>query len=455
MNKFHQNKNSPKMSKIKKVESKAFLNKIIKTTPSQSSIIMTSPTEIPLGLFSKNNKEIQDINMKDLIFNITDDHKTLINKNRKLAQYVIQSSNKISSLNEIIQNLENSKLKEKEEFLEKLDKISANYKTFAESHQKLNKINLDFENLKNLYEKNNSFLFNYEDFIKFTLLDFISNFKKLQNFINLNTSNSNHFTDFFLVFRDEMKASMSNFKLKLSKNLSNFDDYFKEFDKLINKHENIRKIEKNEQIIRSSSSHNNNLRPLTPEMENKEKTSHSKNNTLEAYNLPFKNVNKTKKNRKISNQPNSNRFIEFMENKHDKQGEFEDIRSSINSNFDNKSFHGRNNSQISQNNTHNNYIVNKTNDKALVNSLSLSEGFDLLNLNKPKEIYKEEKKNNFEKTKIFYVAKFDFIPKRKIELQFKKGDLIEVILTSDDGWWQGVLNGKKGMFPHNYVDKTE
>ena len=99
-----QNKNSPKMSKIKKVESKAFINKmikspVIKTISSQSSIIMTSQSDIPPGLLSNNSNEIPDINMKDLIFNITDDHKTLINKNRKLVQYVIQSSNKISNLN--------------------------------------------------------------------------------------------------------------------------------------------------------------------------------------------------------------------------------------------------------------------------------------------------------------------------------------------------------------------
>jgi hypothetical protein len=36
------------------------------------------------------------INMSDLTFNVNDDHKTLINKNRKLCNLLIQASNKIS-----------------------------------------------------------------------------------------------------------------------------------------------------------------------------------------------------------------------------------------------------------------------------------------------------------------------------------------------------------------------
>ncbi len=37
------------------------------------------------------------------------------------------------------------------------------------------------------------------------------------------------------------------------------------------------------------------------------------------------------------------------------------------------------------------------------------------------------------------------------ELPFKVGDVIEVIETSDDGWWTGRCHGREGLFPVNYV----
>lgn len=37
------------------------------------------------------------------------------------------------------------------------------------------------------------------------------------------------------------------------------------------------------------------------------------------------------------------------------------------------------------------------------------------------------------------------------ELGFAVGDIIEVIDTSDPGWWVGRHNNKTGLFPVNYV----
>ena len=37
-------------------------------------------------------------------------------------------------------------------------------------------------------------------------------------------------------------------------------------------------------------------------------------------------------------------------------------------------------------------------------------------------------------------------------LQFKKGDFIDVLFEGSDGWWDGILNGKRGWFPCTYVD---
>ena len=50
--------------------------------------------------------------------------------------------------------------------IKKLEKITVNYKVYAESHQSYFKIKADFENLKKDYDHNYKILNFYEDFIK-------------------------------------------------------------------------------------------------------------------------------------------------------------------------------------------------------------------------------------------------------------------------------------------------
>lgn len=48
---------------------------------------------------------------------------------------------------------------------------------------------------------------------------------------------------------------------------------------------------------------------------------------------------------------------------------------------------------------------------------------------------------------------FDYTAVAEDELNLKKGDVITVInkSTEDDGWWEGELNGHRGIFPDNFV----
>ncbi|KAL3981992.1 Sex muscle abnormal protein 5 [Acanthocheilonema viteae] len=48
-------------------------------------------------------------------------------------------------------------------------------------------------------------------------------------------------------------------------------------------------------------------------------------------------------------------------------------------------------------------------------------------------------------------AMFDFKPQEDGELGFKRGDIITVTNREDENWWEGMLNGKAGMFPATYV----
>ncbi|XP_049605606.1 SH3 domain-containing kinase-binding protein 1 isoform X4 [Syngnathus scovelli] len=48
-------------------------------------------------------------------------------------------------------------------------------------------------------------------------------------------------------------------------------------------------------------------------------------------------------------------------------------------------------------------------------------------------------------------AAFSYVPQHEDELELKIGDVIEIVAEVEEGWWEGVLNGKSGMFPSNFT----
>ncbi|KAM5163825.1 intersectin-2 isoform 1-T2 [Mantella aurantiaca] len=52
------------------------------------------------------------------------------------------------------------------------------------------------------------------------------------------------------------------------------------------------------------------------------------------------------------------------------------------------------------------------------------------------------------------IAMYEYIANNEDELNFGKGQLINVISKDDADWWQGEINGVTGLFPSNYVKMT-
>ncbi|XP_047205819.1 SH3 domain-containing kinase-binding protein 1 isoform X2 [Girardinichthys multiradiatus] len=48
-------------------------------------------------------------------------------------------------------------------------------------------------------------------------------------------------------------------------------------------------------------------------------------------------------------------------------------------------------------------------------------------------------------------ASFSYAPQHEDELELNVGDVIEIITEVEEGWWEGFLNGKVGMFPSNFT----
>ncbi|XP_051969896.1 SH3 domain-containing kinase-binding protein 1 isoform X1 [Xyrauchen texanus] len=50
-------------------------------------------------------------------------------------------------------------------------------------------------------------------------------------------------------------------------------------------------------------------------------------------------------------------------------------------------------------------------------------------------------------------AAFSYTPQNEDELELKIGDVIEVLGEVEEGWWEGSLHGKTGMFPSNFTNE--
>ena len=50
---------------------------------------------------------------------------------------------------------------------------------------------------------------------------------------------------------------------------------------------------------------------------------------------------------------------------------------------------------------------------------------------------------------------YDRLAEDDYELTIEKGDIIENVSMKDCGWWQGEINGQRGLFPENYVELIE
>jgi len=56
------------------------------------------------------------------------------------------------------------------------------------------------------------------------------------------------------------------------------------------------------------------------------------------------------------------------------------------------------------------------------------------------------------------VANYDFVPESPEELQFRRGDIIQVLQKNDPNWWMGEITRdntqvSRGLFPRTYVSQ--
>ncbi|XP_053469947.1 CD2-associated protein isoform X1 [Ictalurus furcatus] len=50
---------------------------------------------------------------------------------------------------------------------------------------------------------------------------------------------------------------------------------------------------------------------------------------------------------------------------------------------------------------------------------------------------------------------FEYVPQNEDELELKVGEIIDISEEVEEGWWSGIMNGKTGLFPSNFVKEIE
>ena len=128
----------------------------------------------------------------DLMEQETDTYEDLKIKNSKLRKIIVQASTKIADMNKKYISLENEYKLEKATILSELDKITNNYKLYAESYKQLPKIQNEYTALMNKYKQNNKVIENYLDNIKQLLNDFIQMHNSIHNYIENTQSKYNN-----------------------------------------------------------------------------------------------------------------------------------------------------------------------------------------------------------------------------------------------------------------------
>ncbi|PIK59139.1 putative SH3 domain-containing kinase-binding protein 1-like [Apostichopus japonicus] len=60
--------------------------------------------------------------------------------------------------------------------------------------------------------------------------------------------------------------------------------------------------------------------------------------------------------------------------------------------------------------------------------------------------------NGAHKKKLRAKVTYSYAPQNEDELPLEVDSEVEVTSQPEPGWWEGVVNGKKGMFPSNFVE---
>lgn len=201
---------------------KKYNKPVLVQTNKPQSVVTNRKSKSPTN-FTRSPQTPQ-FDMSELLFNINDDHSTLINKNNKLRNLIVQASGKITELNTKMKEREEEFRIEKAGILDELDKIIANYKFYADGFKNYSSLQAQFKNLQKDYQHNYNVMTSYQGSLSVFLRDYMNLFQLITVFM------SNKYTTNPLQFLYDIKELIYENMLKYRDTIDilNFADIYED-----------------------------------------------------------------------------------------------------------------------------------------------------------------------------------------------------------------------------------
>ena len=201
------------------------------------------------------NKDKENNSLLKLIESNTDTYEDLKIKNKKLREIIIKITEEIKILSKKNKTMEKEFKAEKQLLLDKLDKITNNYKIYAEGYNENTILKKDIGTLMNNYKQNNKVLNTFKDSFCFLLKNNMYIYNECKK-LNLDVDNINSQYEQFIL---DMKNKLFNniIKFKKSIDMINFPDFYKEYLAFVEYEE--QENSKKNQKYKNKSIKNNNL----------------------------------------------------------------------------------------------------------------------------------------------------------------------------------------------------
>ena len=357
---INREKNSNTKSTLSKIPKKpGYFENIVKGVKNPDiNIIKQNSNKIPQDNIYNNEYILTQLLDKE-----NDTYEELKLKNKKLRELIIKVSKQLDLLYNKYENIKTSAENEKKILLEKLEKISSNYKLYAESYKE----NIKLKKEKDLLAENCS------------QINLIYNSCK-NNFINLIQKNMNYYTklkmfyenknaqfktinfdDFIFSLKEEFLNNLIQYRNQLD--IINYPSFYYEFNLFINEECNYCNHKKQNQTVKNSNNttyrQNNSIK--NERKENKTSRLIKGNNSYDEY-RKYKNNNNNDKSPRINRKFNSKKNSLLIRQKtpsKSKNKNYDELSFNKNNNFNNNNYF---NKSLYNNQKANSIIENEKNN---------------------------------------------------------------------------------------------
>jgi len=346
----------------KKSSTKSSLTKIQKK-PGCFENILKGVNNPDINMNKQNNLNINDeYNFMQLLDKESDTIEELKAKNKKLREIIIKVSNQLNILYTKYENIKINAENEKKNLLEKLEKISSNYKLYAESYKE----NIKLKKEKDLLAGNCTQINLIYNSCKNSLVSLIKKnmnyYTKLKMFYeNKNTQfKTVNYDDFIFSLKEEFLNNLIQYKNQLD--IINYPSFYYEFNLFINEECNYCNYKKQNIKNNNNTTYRPSISIKNDRKENKTSRFLKGNNSYDEY-RKYKNNNNNDKSPKMKK--TNKKSITLIRQKTPSRSNKNYGESSFNNNYNfnkNKNNYFNNNNALYKNQKLNSFFEDEKNN---------------------------------------------------------------------------------------------